>query len=104
MAFGTVGKMKFQVIEGCMNAQRYGNLVCQTLLRDEENQICSENWIFRQENAPIHCARVIRTLFQEQEIRVLNWLANSTDLNVRENDIFLGMFTQMKDSMTPQMN
>lgn len=43
------------------------------------------NWVFQQDNAPIHTAAVNRGWFAEQDVRVLPWPALSPDMNPMEN-------------------
>ncbi|CAF4902349.1 unnamed protein product [Rotaria magnacalcarata] len=43
------------------------------------------NWIFQQDNAPIHRAKVNITWFKSQNINVLPWPSLSPDLNPIEN-------------------
>ena len=43
------------------------------------------NYVFQQDNAPIHTSKLTGTFFQERNINVLSWLASSPDLNPIEN-------------------
>ncbi|CAF0805915.1 unnamed protein product [Brachionus calyciflorus] len=55
--------------------------------------ICFHQWIatkekpfiFQQDNAPCHRAKLVKDWFQRQNIEVLAWPANSPDLNCIEN-------------------
>ena len=38
-------------------------------------------FIFQQDNAPCHRAKLVKNWFQEQNIEVIAWPANSPDLN-----------------------
>ena len=43
------------------------------------------NYVFQQDNAPIHISKPTRTFFQKRNITVLNWPARSSYLNPIEN-------------------
>ena len=47
--------------------------------------MAGEEWIFQQDNAPIHTAKVVQDWFREKNINVLNWPALYPDLNPIEN-------------------
>ena len=42
-------------------------------------------WVFQQDNAPIHTARLTRSWLTSKQIRTLPWPARSPDLNIIEN-------------------
>jgi transposase/uncharacterized protein (DUF2267 family) len=73
-------------IPGKINSEQY-----LTVLKDYVLQ--SRDWfgmdpatfIFQQDNASIHTARIIKDYFTEQQLTVLEWPANSPDLNPIEN-------------------
>ena len=41
--------------------------------------------IFQHDNSPVHTAQVVSDLFQDKNIRVLDWPSKSPDLNIIEN-------------------
>ena len=42
-------------------------------------------YLFQQDNAAIHTARVVNDFFQQHNINVVEWSANSPDLNIIEH-------------------
>lgn len=43
------------------------------------------SWIFQQDNAPIHTARVVKSYITSQNVQLLLWPPYSPDLNIIEN-------------------
>ena len=41
--------------------------------------------IFQQDNAPCHTAKIYKQWFEENNIKIISWPANSPDLKCREN-------------------
>ena len=44
-------------------------------------RMCGANYVFQQDNTPIHTSKLTRTFFQERNTNVLSWSARSPDLN-----------------------
>jgi len=84
-AMSSSGTIALQVVKGRMNASGYVNMLQNASLKDEGIRLCGVNWVYQQDNAPIHTARSTRKFFEDEGISVLPWPACSPDLNVIEN-------------------
>ena len=71
-------------LEGRMNASRYGQLVKNTVSPFMKKTMGRKS-IFKQDNAPIHTAKSILKIFKNLKMKVLDWLAQSPDLNPIKN-------------------
>lgn len=78
--------------KGSINANTYTHLLQHTLLPflDEmkglfENLVGERNFTFQQDNAPIDKAKKIMEFMQDNNLKTLQWPANSPDLNLIEH-------------------
>lgn len=84
-----VGRM--QIMKGNVNARIYIDEVLETKLIQSAEDIfghvgrAAPDFIFQQDGAPCHTAKVCKTWFQQKNVRVLDWPGNSPDLNPIEN-------------------
>ena len=73
-------------VEGRMDAEQYVAILEQGLLQSMENSGIPEGAIiFQQDNDPKHISRRAQIWFEEQEIKLLDWPAQSPDLNSIEH-------------------
>lgn len=75
------------VIDGNMDHVQYIKILEENLRRSIENTFGDPNMpvVFQQDNAPAHRARPVERWFDESDIRVVQWPAQSPDLNPIEN-------------------
>lgn len=71
-------------INGKMTGEMYKDILDTHLNRDYADNLPLA-WIFQQDNDPKHCSRVVKSWFESNSIRVLEWPAQSPDLNPIEN-------------------
>ena len=67
-----------------MNRVRYINLIKEQINNHAE-RISEPDYIFQQDNAPVHILKLVQSYFNENNISILPWLARFPDLNIIEN-------------------
>lgn len=82
--FSALGRGELSFPTGKINAKKYTNILQEYLL-PFANRMYGENFIFQQDNAPIHTAMVTKSWFDTHNIKVLDWPSRSPDLNPIEN-------------------
>lgn len=63
----------------------YRNILENVMLPSVRERFPGDNFIFQQDNAPVHTARIVRDWIEENDINTLPWPARSPDLNPIEN-------------------
>lgn len=71
-------------IEGQMDQYQYKKILEETMIPHSEENL-PVTWIFQHDNDPKHTARSVKAFLTEQSVTVLEWPANSPDLNPIEN-------------------
>ena len=83
MSSAGVGPLWFQ--RSKVNAAIYQEVLEHFMLPAADQLYGDADFIFQQDLAPAHSAKAISTWFKDHGIPVLNWPANSPDLNPIEN-------------------
>lgn len=85
--FSFVGAGRIDFCVGRMNAAKYIDTLERKLLPSAGTMFGRDSggWIFQQDNAPCHTAKSVKTWFQQKSIDVMDWPAQSPDLNPIEN-------------------
>ena len=76
---------RLHICEGMMNATKYAVVLETKLLASARSLFPDECWIFQDDNAPCHRAKLVKRLMQSHRVVQMNWPAPSPDLNPIEN-------------------
>ena len=83
MASNGIGRL--HICEGMMNATKYAAVLKTKLHASARSLFLDEYWIFRDDDAPCHRAKLVKEWMQFHRVAQINWPAQSPDLNPIEN-------------------
>uniref|UniRef100_A0A3Q2TY87 Tc1-like transposase DDE domain-containing protein n=1 Tax=Fundulus heteroclitus TaxID=8078 RepID=A0A3Q2TY87_FUNHE len=86
-AFSFNGTMELQVVQGRQTAAGYVEMLQRASLMTEGPRLCGNDWVFQQDNAAVHNARLTKEFFQENNITLLDHPAFSVSILVRSCSI-----------------
>ena len=72
-------------IDGKLNGERYIDILENSLIPTTHMLTILDGWIFQQDNATCHTSWLVKEWFAEEGITVMEWPAQSSDLNPIEN-------------------
>ena len=77
--------MNIQFLKGRQTSRDYIELLKKSKIDSEGKRLCGDNWLFQQDNAPIHKAKIALDFFKNENINLLDHPPLSPDLNPIEN-------------------
>uniref|UniRef100_A0A8C6XBH6 Tc1-like transposase DDE domain-containing protein n=1 Tax=Naja naja TaxID=35670 RepID=A0A8C6XBH6_NAJNA len=77
-----IGRM--QIVQGIMNSKQYVEVLEKTMLPSAQ-QLIGKDFYFQDDNAPCHRAKSVQQWMKKHGVRLLDWPAQSPDLNLTEN-------------------
>ncbi|CAK9827499.1 Transposable element Tc3 transposase [Anthophora retusa] len=83
-AISSKGVVDLRILKGRQNSKKYLEILKTAKIRIFD-VVRDNQWIFQQDNASIHTAKLVKDWFEEQEITCLEWPALSPDVNIIEN-------------------
>ena len=82
---GLYGIGRLHICEGMVNATKYAAVLETKLLASARSLFPDEYWMFQDDNAPCHRAKLVKRWMQSHRVVQMNWPAQSPDLNPIEN-------------------
>ena len=83
--FSAAGVGELYRCEGTVNAAKYKDILQTCMLTSSQKLFGGSLFQFQQDLAPCHTAATVKQWFVDKDIRVLNWVPQSPDMNPIEN-------------------
>ena len=80
-----LGTGRLHICEENMQKEQYLEVLRERLIPQANQWYPGSNFIFQQDNAPAHTAKIVTQFFLNNNINLIQWPGNSPDLNPIEN-------------------
>jgi len=83
--FAAHGVGSLYLVEGILKKEQYLNIMEDHMIPSADLLFGREEWLFQQDNDPKHTAIVVKHWMEDEEVPLMEWPAQSPDLNPIEN-------------------
>lgn len=83
--FSYTGVGSLRPVEGMMRSPQYIDVIQRNVIQDMRKAFPEGNGVFQQDLAPCHTSKAVTKVFEQNQIKVLDWPGNSPDLSPIEN-------------------
>ena len=83
--FASHGVGNLYEVEGILNKHQYKDILINQMMPSGRRLFDTDDWYFHQDNDPKHTAKTTKTWFRHNRTPLLDWPAQSPDLNPIEN-------------------
>ena len=83
--FSGIGTGSLYRVEGILDSNKYIRLLNSAMFPSVEKLFQNGEYIYQQDNAPCHKAKRVMEFFQRKGVSIMDWPAQSPDLNPIEN-------------------
>ncbi|GFV96789.1 uncharacterized protein TNCV_4350021 [Trichonephila clavipes] len=82
------GVGRFHIVSKTVKAMDYIEILQNKLLPTARDLFGNQSWIFQDDNAACHCAKVVQKWLKDHTVNRMNWPRQSPDLNPIQNSWF----------------
>ncbi|GFV63372.1 transposable element Tcb1 transposase [Trichonephila clavipes] len=75
------GVGRFHIVSGTVKAMDYIEILQNKLLPTARDLLGKQSWIFQDDNAPCHRAKVVQKWLENHTVNRMNWRGQSPDIN-----------------------